>query len=173
MFTDQETDRLLLKNISRDDRNFILAQFSDAVVSRYLFDAEPLTDIGGADDIIDFYLTNQPQTAHRWIILRKTDGIKMGTCGFHIWNQSAGTVEVGYDLQQPYWGHGYMQEAMSSIIAFARDNMVVHRIDACIYPENHASIALATRLGFVFSGQTKVETFRNQPYLHHIYSLTL
>jgi ribosomal-protein-alanine N-acetyltransferase len=52
LFTNIETERLLLKNISPDDREFIFHQFSKEFTNRYLFDAEPVTDINGADDII-------------------------------------------------------------------------------------------------------------------------
>ena len=57
-FTNLETEILLLKNIDVNDREFIFDMFSDEVVNKYLFDAEPLTDISGADEIIEFYLEN-------------------------------------------------------------------------------------------------------------------
>ena len=41
LFKNIETDRLVLKNIAIDDRNFIFNHFSDDVVNKYLFDAEP------------------------------------------------------------------------------------------------------------------------------------
>ncbi len=62
LFKELETERLFLKNISTCDRDFILEQFSNNEVNRYLFDAEPLTDVFGADDITDFYI--QPEQEH-------------------------------------------------------------------------------------------------------------
>ncbi|MCL2774858.1 MAG: hypothetical protein FWD71_16150 [Oscillospiraceae bacterium] len=49
LFNELETNRLSLKNISLNDREFIYKQFSDDITNRYLFDEEPLTDIQGAD----------------------------------------------------------------------------------------------------------------------------
>lgn len=172
LFKELETDRLLLKNIAREDRDFIFCQFSDDVVNRYLFDAEPLTDLQGADEIITFYLQPEPRGQHRWIIVRKSDGMKMGTCGFHCWNPRDGKVDVGYDLKEEFWGNGYMQEAMKAIIAFAIDEMKIKEISACIYIDNQRSIRLAEKLGFVLSGSS-YEVFRGQKYLHHRYSLDL
>lgn len=60
LFNDIETEKLFLKNISTDDRDFIFSQFSDNVVNRYLFDTEPLTDVEGADEIINFYIQPEP-----------------------------------------------------------------------------------------------------------------
>lgn len=169
-FNDLETRRLILKNISTDDREFVFSHFSDNDVHKYLFDTEPLTDMKEADEIVDFYLKPEPRLWHRWILVRKTDGMKMGTCGVHLWNQKERKVEVGYDLKKEFWGNGYMQEAMKEIISFAADKMQVKEITACIYVDNKSSIRLAENLGFVLKG-TDFEVYRNKKYLHHRYSL--
>ncbi len=126
-FHDLKTERLLLKNIDVSDRNFIFSQFSDQVVNRYLFDAEPLSDISGADEIIEFYVQPEPRPQHRWIILRESDGMKMGTYGFHCWNIQDSKVDVGYDLKEEFWGNGYMQESMKRNINFAKENMNIKK----------------------------------------------
>jgi len=172
LFNKLETERLFLKNINIDDRDFIFSQFSDDVVNKYLFDAEPVTDIQGADEIITFYIDPEPRLQHRWIILRKSDGKKMGTCGFHCWDQKNCKVEVGYDLKEEFWGNGYMQEAMKKIIEFAMNEMQVKEIIACIYIDNQRSIRLAENLGFLLSGSS-YEVFRGNKYLHNRYSLYL
>jgi [ribosomal protein S5]-alanine N-acetyltransferase len=173
LFPDIETERLLLKNISPDDREFIFNQFTNDYINRYLFDAEPVTDINGADDIISFYNQPEPRHEHRWILNLKQDGRKIGTCGFHCWNSNEGSVEIGYDLLEPYTGQGYMSEALKAIIEFAKTSMNIRVINACIYPENKKSIHLAMRNGFVLTGATKYEVFRGENYLHHIYSLVI
>jgi [ribosomal protein S5]-alanine N-acetyltransferase len=171
-YNNRETDRLLLKNIDNGDREFIFSQFSDDDINKYLFDSEPLTDLSGADEIIDFYLTPEPRMQHRWIIQRKADGVKMGTCGFHCWSIKDSVVEIGYDLKKEFWGNGYMYESINNIIEFARDNMKVKEINACIYIENDRSISLVEKLGFVLTG-SKYELFRGKKYLHNLFSLYL
>jgi ribosomal-protein-alanine N-acetyltransferase len=170
LFKNIETDRLVLKNIAIDDRNFIFSQFSDDVVHRYLFDREPLTDMQGADEILELYIQPEPRSKHRWVIMKKSDGTKMGTCGFHCWDQADCKVEVGYDLKEEFWGNGYMQEAMKEILSFAMTEMHIKEISACIYIDNQRSIRLAKNLGFVLSGSMS-QSFRNKEYLHNIYSL--
>ena len=160
-----ETDRLVLRNIDNIDREFIFSQFSDDEINRYLFDAEPLTDISGADGIIEYYLEPEPRPHHRWIVIRKADGVKMGTCGFHCWSIKDSRVEIGYDLKKEFWGNGYMYEALKGIIEFAKGPMDIKEINACIYTENHKSISLAEKLGFVLTG-SKYELFKGKKYLH-------
>ena len=171
LFKELETDRLLLKNISFDDREFIFSQFSDDVVNMYLFDAEPLVDIQEADDIIEFYLQPEPRLQHRWILVRKADGIKIGTCGFHCWNMHDNTCDIGYDLKAAYWGKSYMSEAMKAIILFGYEQMNLKKINACIYVDNGRSIKLAEKLGFKFNGEAQNAPFRGKEYEHKIFTL--
>ena len=172
LFTNLETERLLLDNINSSDRDFIFSQFSDDVVTKYLYDEEPFTDISEADNLIDFYITPEPRQWHRWVIRRKTDNANIGTCGFHCWDTKNNRVDVGYDMKKEFWGNGYMTEAMNKIIEFARLNMNIKEIVARIYIDNEKSIKLAQRLGFKVSGSYN-ETFRGKEYPHSIYSLYL
>lgn len=172
MFKNLETDRLLLRNIETEDRDFIFHQFSNDIVNRYLFDAEPLTKPEQADEIIDFYIHPEPRLQHRWIIIHAADHSKMGTCGFHCWNKNAGIIDIGYDLREEYWGKGYMKEALNEIIAYADEIMRVKEIRAIISVDNTKSIRLAESLGFKVTGSEYV-LFRNEKYLHNIYSLYL
>lgn len=172
-FHDLETERLYLKNISPNDRQFIYNHFSNDDVNMYLFDSEPLTDIEGADDIISLFTIPEPKQQHRWILIKKDDNEKIGTCGFHIWDTISKNCDVGYDLNSTYWGKGYMREAIKAIILFAKNEMKIEHINACIYPDNLRSISLAEKCGFVFKGQTKDEIFRGVKYNHNILTLDL
>lgn len=165
-----ETDRLILKNINQDDREFVFSVFSDKVVTKYLYDEEPLTNMEGADEIINTYLQPEPRYQHRWILIRKEDGVKMGTCGFHCWYPEEGKVEVGYDLKEAYWGNGYMTEALNEIISFAVRKMKVGKIFAYIFVGNGKSINLSTKLGFEREGTLDCK-FRGEDYLHYVYVL--
>jgi ribosomal-protein-alanine N-acetyltransferase len=169
-FRELETDRLFLKNISSDDRDFIFTVFSNDDVNRYLYDTEPLTDISGADDIINFYLEPEQRNQHRWVIIRKSDNTKMGTCGFHCWDKNNAKIEIGYDLLKEYWSNGYMQEAIAEIIKFAECVMSIKQIDANIFVDNIKSIKLLEKFCFILTG-TKNYLFRGKEYPHKIYSL--
>lgn len=172
LFKNLETERLYLKNIDTSDREFIFSHFSNDTVNRYLYDAEPLTDISGADEIIEFYIKPEPRNQCRWIITRKSDNKKLGTCGFHCWDKKLAKLEIGYDLNEEYWGNGYMHEAIKEIIDFAKNQMSISKIDACISTENQKSMRLAEKLGFVLS-DTSIVIFRGMEYPHNIYTLHL
>lgn len=166
-----ETDRLLLKNISHDDREFIWKQFSDDAVNAFLFDTEPMGSLEEADELIDFYMQPEPRGQHRWIILLKETGEKVGTCGFHCLDSAEKCVDIGYDLQQPYWGRGIMTEAVKAMLLSYLPKLGVERVFAHIAVGNDRSVHLAQKLGFVFEGETETLAFHGKDYLHHIYVL--
>lgn len=167
------TKRLTLKNISADDREFMLKQFSDDNVNRYLFDAEPFTCLEEADELIAFFTKPEPRAQHRWIITLTQTGEKIGTCGFHFWDRQKREMQIGYDLQSAYWQKGYGYEAMQAVIDFIKQETDAMRVDACIACENIASIKLAEKLGFEFLGKMEVLNFRGKDYPHRIYTLLL
>lgn len=171
LFTDLETKRLFLKCIGPEDADFFYREFSDAEVNRFLFDAEPCCSVEEAEGWIGFYLEPEPRDHHRWIIILKESGEKIGTCGFHCWNRETGEIEVGYDLFPAFWGKGYTFEALQEMILFAEYTMHVKKIFAHIYVGNEASRQVAEKVGFVRTGQQYHELFRGQKYLHDIYCL--
>jgi len=171
LFKELETDRLFLKNISPEDNEFIYTLFSNNQVNKYLFDAEPLADIQEANEIIGFYTQEEPREQHRWVLVRKSDGIKLGTCGFHCWDKSKSCCDVGYDLHPDFWGMGYMSEAIQKILEFAQNDMKINHINACIYVDNEKSIKLIEKFGFTHKGIMKDEIFRGEKYPHKIFTL--
>lgn len=172
-FRELETNRLVLKNIGRSDCEFMLRQFSNDKVNRFLFDAEPFSSIEEAEELIAMYLKEESQGPHRWIITRKDDGERVGTCGFHCWDREAGSCHIGYDLYPEFWKQGYMAEALAAILEFGKNEMLLKRIEAHISTENVDSIKSAERQGFVDSKVRYMGRFRGKEYLHAIYVLSL
>lgn len=171
IFRELETDRLVLKNIGYEDIPFIHKEFSTDGVNQYLYDAEPVGSDEEAKSLIDFFVEPEPRNQHRWILVLKDTGEKIGTCGFHHWNTSTHEVEVGYDLQPDYWRNGYMSEALAAILAFSKNEMQAKKVHACIYPDNVASVQIAEKFGFMRSGAQQVFVFRGEKYLHDTYLL--
>jgi ribosomal-protein-alanine N-acetyltransferase len=169
MFVDLETDRLILKCVGNDDVDFFYKQFSTGEVNQYLYDAEPCSSVKQAQEWIDLYLESEPRNQHRWIMVLKENGEKIGTCGYHCWKRESCEIEMGYDLQPSYWRKGYMSEALTAIIKFAAEEMKVKKIYAHISVDNIASIKIAEKMGFVKTGEQYYEVFRGEKYLHDVY----
>jgi ribosomal-protein-alanine N-acetyltransferase len=55
---------------------------------------------------------------------------------------------IGYAAFLPYAGRGYMSEGVGLAVAYAFEELGLHRVEADIQPENVASVKLVRRLGF-------------------------
>ena len=172
MFTNIETNRLVLKSVDQSDRDFIFEEFQNDFINRYLYDEEPMTDISQADALIDFYTMVEPRKQNRWVLIDKTTKTKLGTCGYHFWNPDNKEVEIGFELMEQYTGKGYMQEAVEAIIEFARQKMKVERINAVVSINNINCIKLLEKLRFIKVGEEETE-FRGHMYFHYIYALEI
>jgi ribosomal-protein-alanine N-acetyltransferase len=151
-FPTLETERLILRQMTLEDADFIFQHFSASAVSQYLMDEPPMTEYAQALEIIEFYLEPEGKTHNRWVIIRKSDRQPIGTCGFHKWDKRYFRAEIGYDLSPSFWGQGYMMESMRAVISNGFEQMGLNRIEALVYVENHRSIQLLQRLGFKQEG---------------------
>ncbi len=55
---------------------------------------------------------------------------------------------LGYAVGKPFAGQGYMREGIELVLRHAFTTLRLHRVEANIQPDNHASIALARGAGF-------------------------
>jgi [ribosomal protein S5]-alanine N-acetyltransferase len=167
-----ETENLILRPVDMSDSNFIFRQFSDPLVCQYLVDEEPFTRIEESKQLIEFYTLPEPRRQYRWIIVRKSDGGSIGTCGYHQWAVRHNSCEMGYDLCPPYWGKGYMMEALTRLISMGFEAMGLNRIQAFVDMRNTRSVNLASRLGFKNEGIARDKHFfQGKYYDHYCFSL--
>ncbi|MDD6301787.1 MAG: GNAT family N-acetyltransferase [Bacillales bacterium] len=168
-----ETDRLIIRDVEVTDSDFILKLFSHPLVTKNLFNNEPMSSIDEAKILIDFYLQKEPSNQHRWIIFSKEINRRIGTFGYHSYKRDKKTVRIGFDLYPKHWKNGYMTEALPVLIDHIKNKLDVDRIEARIYPENIDAIKVVEKLGFVDSNE-KIEYDRDgEKYIHHIYVLNV
>ena len=83
-------------------------------------------------------------------------------------------AKLGAAIAAEHWGHGYALDATRTIIAFGFTTLGLHRISGAIGPDNAASIALVTRLGFTEEGRIRDHVFTNGAWRDSIlYSLLI
>ncbi|OBU87937.1 GNAT family N-acetyltransferase [Chromobacterium subtsugae] len=75
---------------------------------------------------------------------------------------------LGYGIDCAREGQGLMREALQSAIAFAFDELKLHRIQANYQPHNVRSAALLQRLGFAVEGQARDYLFLDGAWRDHV-----
>jgi [ribosomal protein S5]-alanine N-acetyltransferase len=170
-FRDLTTKRLFLRAITSADTDLFFQEFSDPVVNEFIFDAEPCRSLDDARKWIDWY-TNDVPDHHRWVLVSKETGLRLGTCGFHKWDSSNNSTELGFEMLPEYWGKGYMAEAVTEALGFAFYIMKIRRVYATTYVANLRSQRLLEKLGFNQEGRLKdYFFFHGKYYDQFLYSL--
>ena len=88
-------------------------------------------------------------TALQLGIERQADLALVGTCTLFQFHAASRRAEIGYALGRPYWGSGYMHEALQALLGYAFQTLDLNRLEADIDPRNLASAKTLERLGFL------------------------
>ncbi|MED4695835.1 GNAT family protein [Peribacillus frigoritolerans] len=172
MFPILETERLILREVTKEDAEGIFACFSNNNVTRY-YGQETLQNIEQAEKFVDFFSKNYDEKRGiRWGIERKeTKGI-IGTIGFNAWLPKHKRAEIGYEIHPEHWRKGYTSEAISKVLSYGFDVMDLTRIGAVVFIDNEASNNLLTKIGFQKEGVLKKYMYQNgEAHDTYVYSL--
>jgi len=89
----------------------------------------------------------------QWAIEERSSSRLIGRAGIINPAEWPG-AEVGYLLGRAWWGRGYATEAAQAAMDWGFEEVGFAELLSLIDPDNHASIAVATRLGESLRGET-------------------
>ena len=149
------TARLHLRPLVTTDADALFAIFSDAAVMRY-WSTPPWAHRAQADELIAAETAAMATGQHlRLALARRDDGVLVGTCSLFAFHAASRRAEIGYALARAEWGAGLMAEALDALVAYAFEDLRLHRLEADIDPRNTASAKSLARLGFIAEGHLR------------------
>ncbi len=95
-----------------------------------------------------------------WTVLEKESGKVIGRAGI-TWREGYDLPELGFVFGVPWQGRGYAYEVCSAILVYARDELLMERVQALVRPGNERSLRLCEKLGFVPTGETVLDGERH------------
>ena len=139
------TARLLLRKPQPGDAPLIFEAYAqDPEVTRYLT-FRPHRDLRDTREAVGRFLQNwRTGKSFCWLIFRRDGDELIGA----ISAREDQGINLGYLLAQPYWGQGFMSEALEAVVAWAFSIPAVFRVWAVCDLENEASARLLERNGF-------------------------
>ena len=106
-----------------------------------------------AGEFAAYVQRNEDPAVERFLACRREDGAIVGFLNLgEIIRGKLQQAFLGYGGVAGFTGQGYMTEAMELVLDQAFGPLGLHRVEANIQPGNHASIALARRVGFEKEG---------------------
>ncbi len=79
----------------------------------------------------------------------------LGGCGVRNLREGRDSGELAYWLGRPYWGKGFMPEALTALIGHCFGPLGLHRLYATVFTNNARSAAVLRNLGFQHEGRLR------------------
>ncbi len=145
-----ETERLLLRQFSAEDAEFILALLNEPSFIQNIGDR-------GVRTLEDarIYLLNGPVASYAkngfglYLVILKETGESIGMCGL-IKRDNLDDVDIGYAFLPRFWSRGYAVESALAVKAYAKDVIGLKRLVAITDPANKGSIRVLEKIGLTF-----------------------
>ena len=146
-----ETDRLILRKISKSDAKDMYEYAKNPDVSKYLtWSAHE--SLRYTRSYIKFLIKKYREGEYfDWAIEEKESHKFIGTCGYSMFDEENFKVEVGYVLNPDFCKRGYATEAVKRIVEYAKE-LGMHRVEARIIKENTVSENVIKKCGFILEG---------------------
>lgn len=146
------TERLHLREVTRDDALALYAIHSDPQVMRF-WSYPAWTQLAQAQAKVDAIATQRrEQDILVWAIADADSDLLIGTLAVFAWNREQGRAEIGYSLHRDWQGRGLASEALQAVLRVLFNELGLRRLEADIDPRNHASCRLVEKLGFQREG---------------------
>ena len=151
-----ETERLILRELVKDDWQRVLEYQSNPLYLRYYEWTERTPE--AVQDFVGWFLgdqTQKPRIKFQLAIVLKSNNLLIGNCGVRMDKVDAVEADIGYELDPKHWNHGYATEATHAIVDFGFDHYGVHRIWADCIAENTGSVHVLEKLGMRLEGHLR------------------
>ena len=136
-----ETPRLLLRRITLDDADLMLAIWNDPAFVKFVGDRGVRTVAEARAAMTDGALRLYEQYGYGpYCVLRKSDGKRIGICGLFR-RDNLVDPDIGFALLPLFCGVGLASEAAHAVTSHARDDLGIEKLTAIVSPENARSSA--------------------------------
>ncbi len=137
-----ETNRLILRDWKLSDAQNLFEYASNPKIGP-MAGWKPHEDISETIEIIKMFIEND-----EFAITLKPEDKVIGSVGWQKIDKN--TVEIGFVLDENFWGQGIMPEALKAVIKFLFDELMYENIMVGHFDFNYQSKRVIEKLGFKY-----------------------
>ena len=146
-----ETDRLLLREMKLSDAEALFEMDRNPKVHEYLWNT-PLTDVNEVKNIINSVQEQYKQNKiGRFVMVLKETQELIGWAGLkfntEMVNNKIHFYDIGYRLDEKFWGKGYASEASFAWLDYGFKTMKIPVMEAAAHTDNIASNRILQKIG--------------------------
>jgi RimJ/RimL family protein N-acetyltransferase len=158
-----ETERLILRPLEEGDLEAMIALLGEPDVALFMATLPFPYTRADADEYLG---KTRSDPAHRSYAIIDRNQVLMGNMALTD-PQDGRPPQLGYWLGKPFWGRGYVTEALDGLIAALKAIGAIERLGARVLVENPASRRVLEKSGFIVTEETTsiIERHRGKPLL--------
>lgn len=150
-----ETERIILRSFCIEDIERFAEICASPNVMRYTGDGKPITRDVIAKKIPEWIELYKKQKYGLMALVMKSTKELIGLCGFiHQTVDEVEYIELGYRLDEGYWGKGIVTEAATAVRDYAFNMLEIPMLISIINYQNDASMRVAEKVGMKLMKQT-------------------
>ncbi|WP_310558098.1 GNAT family N-acetyltransferase [Flavobacterium sp.] len=152
-----ETDRLILRELKLSDAEAFFTMDSNPKVHQYLWN-KPVQKLEETIEIIEFVRKQYSDNGiGRFAIISKETNEFIGWAGLkfntEMVNNKVNFYDIGYRLDEKFWGKGYASEATFAWLKYAFETLNIKTMEAAAHTENAASNRILQKIGMQMTEQ--------------------
>ena len=148
-----QSDRLLFKIIeSADIENLHYMESIPEVNEFNTIDVKNIEETRQTVEPLLEAVQANPPTSYYWTISLKESMQFIGMCGITLSNDKFKLGEIFYKFIPEFWGKGFGTETSKTLIKFGFEELKLHKVEAGVATENHASINVLEKSGMTREG---------------------
>jgi len=145
-----ETQRLLLRRLTLDDADLMLAIWNDPAFVEHVGDRGIHTIEQARQALGETVLTLYETCDYGpYCMVRKDDAQRIGICGLFR-RKMLPHPDIGFAVLPMYRRAGFVLEAARAVVLHARQDLGIKTLTAIVSPLNKASVSLLEKLGLNF-----------------------
>jgi len=153
------TERLVLRDLQRDDFEAVHAYATDPEVVRYMpWGPNTEAETEAFFDRVDAMKRADPRAGYELAVVRESDDRLLGAVGLHLDEREMSIAMLGYCYSRAAWGNGYATEAAFGLLRFGFEEWGLMRVWAGCDPDNAGSIRVLQKLGMSQEGRLRQDT---------------
>ena len=156
-----ETQRLRLRPFEDDDSRSLATLLGDPSIGANLVGVpKSYTEFDAQAHIAQSHTRFAEGAAAYFAITSSNSGNLLGEIIFEI-DAKHRRAELGYWLGEPYWGRGFMKEALPALLDYGFHTLKFNRIFARAFIRNSASLKILEQAGFQREGVLRQDMFKD------------
>ena len=165
-----ETSHLILRPIQKNDTDRLHEMYCNPAVMKYIYDGNTFTKEKTIERVDECLLHWKNNGFGVYMLIEKSTQLTAGYCVLRYFvNEHPyldGEIEIGYILDEPFWGKGYATEAVRACIQHGFEKHYFKKILATILPDNIASQKVVEKAGMIFTRDLPIHNL-----IHRIYEI--